>query len=95
MGLYHSMVVKFNFLFLILEERGREGEKHQCERETSDWLPLACTPTRDQTCNSGMCSGTRTQDLSICRTMPNQLVFWEKIVVVTAQYCECTLKTFK
>ena len=34
--------------------RGREGEKHQCERET-DWMPLVCAPTGDRTHNLGVC----------------------------------------
>ena len=43
------------FYLLIFREKGsggeREEEKHQCERETSDRLPLAPTPTRDPAAN--------------------------------------------
>ena len=37
-------------------EGEREGDKHQCERETLiGQLPLICDPTWDQACNPGMC----------------------------------------
>ena len=55
----------------MLRGEGREGEeeKHQCERNI-DWLPLACAPTGNQTCNSGMCpAGVGTRDLSVRGTM--------------------------
>ena len=43
----------FNFIYLLLRERGRKGEKHQCMRDT---LIASCTPPAgDQACNPGMC----------------------------------------
>ena len=40
----------------------------------SQTLPLACTPTRDQTCNPGFCPDWGwTSDLSLCGMTPNPL----------------------
>ena len=39
-------------------EGGKEGEKHQCEKENIDWLPFVGALTRDQSRNPGMCSDT-------------------------------------
>ena len=42
-------------MYLVLEGKGgREGEKHQCERDI-DWLPLA-HPLGTKPRNSGLCS---------------------------------------
>ena len=55
MGHYFS----FSFFFLRLylftfRERRREGEKHQCVRDTLIGC-LSGTPTGDLACNPGMC----------------------------------------
>ena len=51
----------------------RQGEKHGCDRNM-DQLPLACSLTKDQTFNPGMCpTRNQTGDLLVGRMTPNQL----------------------
>ena len=65
-----------DFIYLFLERRGkgkREGEKHQCERETSigslSYGPQLGTQTETQVL---ALTGNHTSHLSLCRMMPNQ-----------------------
>ena len=61
-------------------ERGREREKHPCERKTLISYLALCTPTRDWTCNLGMCPHPRAKTVASGRmlqpTEPYQPGFW-------------------
>ena len=66
------------FSFSFLRERGKggrkEGEKHQCVRETSiSCLSHASQLRTKPTTQACALTGDQTCDLSIFRTMPNQL----------------------
>ena len=69
----NSSLERFYLLF-IFRERGMEGEKHWCERET--WMgcllsmPWPGTGLQLKTCTL---TGIRTSDILLCRMMPNQL----------------------
>ena len=46
--------VIFKKILCIYFQRG-EGREKERERNINVWLPLACPPTEDLACNSGMC----------------------------------------
>lgn len=64
--------LKKDFLYLLFRERWREGEKHQCAKETS---VASCThPTGDLACDWGMCPDLVSNGgILLCGATPNPL----------------------
>ena len=112
----HIMVGKLQFMVLIFyshprtcllilerqegKEREREGKTLICERNI-DHLPLACTPTRDQACNPGMCLSRESnlRPFSLWDSAPtNRATLYHtskgRNLVLCRLYVECDLQIF-
>ena len=69
-----TLFLKILFIFRETAEGEREGEKHQCEGETSiSYLSHTPQPRTKSTTWARALTGNWTSNLSLCRTTSNQL----------------------